>query len=281
MRDLALHLPEAHGRDLDHGGANQRLHVGDAEGPRFRRHAASILGSIEGAQLSMGWGGGVLADVPAMWNQTVDHTATVTWDVDGLKFQAQAVPTTGDNFARNGLRAATAAVGLRWRCSGRMYVSSAANVGLAAGWATNTTATVIAANPTDGVYFVKPNNATGLIGRVVANGAAAVDLAVFNLDELQPVQTTGAVTVADGVVLLLGIEFQWGATAALSIGYWIVNGIETPMSAAQITALFDIFNTTPAVLSPVGGFNLNGTTQRKGVSDWFWWEVERGVAPGD
>ena len=268
----ADHLPLKPGRDSEGIGASHILHVNDAE-EQFSRHSARILSGLEGKALSVGWGG-PLGDSTGRFTATNDNSATQAWTDGGLRFQLQAAPSDGDDVGRNTLECQTLAVGKRYKCSTRVQVSSAANLGFSFGFATKATAEVNSANPADGVFFIKTKSSSALVARVVANSATAVDISGTNFIS-DANKTLAAPVFADAIDIQLGIEFEIGATAAATFGWWIVNGFKTPFSAAQITALFDMYNTTAAVLCGVYGFRVNSTTQRNGVSSFAWWEIDR------
>lgn len=136
--------------------------------------------------------------------------------------------------------------------------SHATSVGLRAGVVTSGGTEYFTADATDGVYFVKAKNAATLTARVVENGNAAVDLSTFTLSD----GTSGAFSFVAATRYVIGFRFKVGSSADLTAGEWIVNGVITKMSAAQITALRAMLATTAPTLCAHLGNRLDSTTSR-------------------
>jgi hypothetical protein len=113
----------------------------------------------------------------------LDNTATQANSASGgIAVTTNASPSDNDDMALGGTRTLLMAANQLWLFKGRAMVNSAANMGITAGFDSSaSSAEIFTANPTDGVFLIKPKNSANLTLRVVENGNAAVDLSVFNL----------------------------------------------------------------------------------------------------
>lgn len=266
-----LRYPTKPGLEL--GVVSDKMRIAPTEG-QYGNLPANEYASKEGKSLSAGWGGRD-SYVAARFIQTTDNSSTIAYasGVNGVRLQTQATPTDSDDVGITTNEARLAAPGIVFKSLIRVNVSSAANFGLAFGFAGGFAVPAtpeVFTNPNDGVYLIKAKNAATMVGRVIQNGAAAVDSGTL-------------VTLTDGADIVVGVEFclgQVGDTvgsivAARSYAQWWVNGVAIPFSAAQMTALLALINATAPTLQGHLGLRVNSTTQRNGVVNWASWDADR------
>jgi hypothetical protein len=269
--NVDFRIPTKPGAEL--AAVSEKLRVAASEG-QFGQFPATDIAAKEGKILAAGWGGRD-AYVAARYIVTLDNTATVAYatGVAGVRFQTNATSVDNDDVGATTNEARLVAPGIIFKAMARVNVSSVANLGLAFGFAGGlavpATPEVFTA-PNDGVYLIKAKNAATMVGRVIQNGAAAVDSGTL-------------LTMTDAADAVVGVEFCLGAVgdsvgsivAAKSYANWWINGTAVPFSAAQMTALLALINTTAPTLQGHLGFRVNGTTQRNGVANWVTWDADR------
>jgi hypothetical protein len=275
-RDLQHFIPTEPGRELWPGGAFSRLRVADSEG-QFAHHGANWLSRCEKGITLINFGPVPYSNFEL--TETKQNSATITGAAGGVLFQTQATPTDGDKVEVISKRTFVPVAGNPSPAqdvpqltilSARLQVSSAANMGLSMGFVTSGATGIIAANPNDGIFFLKPKNSTGLIARTVQGGGTAHDLASF----VTASGSSAAFTFTDATDAVLTVKFYLGPTAAQSWGEWWINGIRTPFSAAQVADVFAMVAGAPSLSAHIG-FAVNGTTQRSGTVSWAAAETDR------
>ena len=261
--DIKHRLPTHPGLETSHTAATSRLRISDDE-KQFKYHAANSIAAMEGKRTVLCFGGRT-PYVSARVTETKQNSSTIAYAAGGLRFQTQSTPTDGDKVEAISVETATpvqlAAGGLYWKMSGRLQVSSAANLGVSFGFVTPGASGIIAADPADGAYFRKAKNSANLIFSTVQNGGTRHDSG-----------TLLALADATDVVLELTLAFE--PTSGSTWGEVGVNGAFTPLSSAQMADIYAwIAAATP--LAAHIGFAVNGTTQRSATVSWSLAEVDR------
>lgn len=245
------------------GAVSDRLRVSMSEG-QFGGHSASMIAACEAAAFVSGFGGYLCYSTTKL-TATLDNSATAAYASGGLVFTSNATPTDGDDMGITTLETQTVQAGKLFKCSARVQLSSAGNVGLNFGFVTSGTTEAFTANPTDGVFLQKAkDSASTFTLRAVANGGAAVDQAI-------------TLTAVDATDNLLSLEFVCGLSpdgSDSSGGLWI-DRVRTPLTAGQLACLYGILHTSPARLSGHLGFRVNGTTQRQATAAYCLFEADR------
>lgn len=238
---------------------SDRVHVNELEG-LFGRFGHTWM-ARQAQKINLLSIGGLAGYQTAPLTETKDNSSTIAFAAGGLRFQTQATPTDNDDTCVTGIRAVTMTADKYYGFAARIQVSSAANYGVTLGIVTSGSTELFTANPTDGVFIIKAKNAATLTARVVENGNAAVDVTSFRTAS----SAGAAVSMADATDMELGVIFKAGSTAAKASGWWNIDGYITPFSAAQLTALHTLLNTTAPTLAAQIGFRVNSTTQRNAL----------------
>jgi hypothetical protein len=252
------YIPTHPGKEFS-GVVTPYLHVAETE-LEWSRSAANELAAKEGKFVLMSFGGRD-AYVAARQTETKDNSGTIAYAAGGVRLQSQATPSDNDDVDTSSVETQVLAQDKWYTANIRAQVSSAANLAFCFGVCTSAAQPNNAA-ATDGVYFIKTKTGTALVGRVIENGNAANDSATL-------------ATVADATDLRLGFRFKAGSSAANSAGYWSVNGTVTNFTANQVTAIFNMLNTTAPTLMAHIGTRVNSTTQRNAVVSYALVEADR------
>jgi hypothetical protein len=261
MKNKGL-FPSLHpGHERDPGGCNHLLHVPTSEG-QFGRHSASHLAQAEGSVTLIDFGAQPYNNFQL--TETKQNTSTILPVAGGIRFATQATPTDGDKVEIESI--ATVAVSgsskiQTFIASCRVQISSVANLGISFGFIPGATTGVIAADPSNGVYFRKAKNSANLIGSTIQGGGARHDSGTL-------------LALTDATDVLLTVKFGIGSTAANCSGEFWVNGVKTVFTAAQLTDLFAMVAGN-AVFAGHLGFAVNGTTQRFATVAWVIVEADR------
>lgn len=198
---------------------------------------------------------GVYIAANAGVTETKDNSSTiaVVATTGKLRFQTQASPSDNDDTAINTSTVTPLITSGKWyRSYLKVQVSSAGNYGLIFGLLTAGGTEYFTADPADGIFFVKAKNAATIVGRVRDNSGTAANSGTL-------------ATLTDATDIELGFAFKIGTSAANTVGYWEVNGVRTAFTAAQLTALYNIYGTTAATLCGHLGTRVNSTTQRSAI----------------
>lgn len=162
-----------------------------------------------------------------------------------------------------GIRSYTVTAGKWLTAVARLKSSSAANLGWAFGVQTYNATPVLplATDATDGIYLIQQDGAATCLGRVTENGSTTADTATLS-------------TQSDDTFVEVGFRVKYGA-AGVADGVWIVNGTETPFTAAQKALI--VLQTAAAITTQVGAISwrINGTTTRTGTLDYAIIEVDK------
>lgn len=170
-----------------------------------------------------------------------------------LRFQTQASPSDNDDISIETALNITPTQNKTYVGFIRLQVSSAANLGFAFGlWTAS--AQPLAADPANGVFLVKNKNAATVRGEVIENTNASDDSGTL-------------ATLSDATDVVLGFAFRIGTSASVGTsGVWMVNGVPSAFTVAQLDALYKIYGTTnPTDIVGGLGFRVNSTTQRNAL----------------
>jgi hypothetical protein len=228
--------------------------------------------AMYGKKISTGWGGPVKY-VSEDSVETKDNSSTITRISGGRRFQTQATPTDNDDVVWKSLDAAALAHGKMWSLNVVVQLSSAANLGVSLGFATDGLGELFTADPTDGLVLLKAkNSASGGLMRLKENGNAAVDTTVA-ADKFTMVDATEH---RFSIRMRAGKPGQTGTVAATDcLIRATFDGRVIPATSAQLTALAAMLNTSAPTLAAYVGFRVNSTTQRNGLVAYCWFEVDR------
>lgn len=180
--------------------------------------------------------------------EVLDHTqtlnsGTVAMGAGGLVFTTAAASS---ETVQQSKVTYTPAAGQYWKGAWKVASTTAATCGLVLGFCATGDTSPIASDATDGVWFNVGSASAVITARVRGNSGTASDQATFVVSN-DPATAYAAVSLVDVTDMELGMEFFFGSTAALSWGAFWVNGYRTPFTAAQVTQLFAILTTPPAL----------------------------------
>ena len=180
-----------------------------------------------------------------------DNTGTIatTAATGVLTFTSNASPSDNDDLSIQGPITAALTQNKWYVGFCRVKVSSAAAMGVVFGLQT-AGAQPLNADATDGLYFIKANDAATVVGEVIENGNAS--------------DNTGTLaTMTDDTYVVLGFRFKIGSSATVgTVLEWLVDGVVTDGTVAQLDALYKMYGTTVATVVPYIGFRVNSTTAR-------------------
>ena len=257
---------------LEQGAAvSDKMHFSASEG-QYGFQAANQLSAMEG-KINFGGFGGYQTFVPAQWTTTLDTPAGASINYGaggGVVITAATVPVTNDEDNITSLQTVLTSQGKVFSFMTRIQTGNS-SMGVSVGLVTSSAVHIVSALPADGVYFNRPNSSSTITAKVIENSNASNDLALFNLAN----GVNGVLSAPALTDVVIGAKFMSGATAALSWGEWWANGIRTPFTAAQVTAIFNLVNTTPATLAFLIGGKILGTTQRTATVSWAYAEADR------
>lgn len=243
---------------VSHLGAHA-FHISDHD-KKYRRHAANHIAAMAGKKTLMAIGG-LSPYVEAQYTATKENSSTIAEAGDGLRFQTDATATDEDDITITSARTYTIAANKIFTMTAKVKVSHATSFGFLVGFVTSGSTVPGSTAPADGVYFIKAHSSAALTARVIENSQAADDVTDF----MDADGTASAVTIVADTFVELGMKFMAGSSADNSWGEWLVDGFVTKMTAAQVTAVYTMLATTPAVLAAHVGFRVDGTTQRNGI----------------
>ena len=255
---------------LEQGGAiTEKIHVAPTEG-QFAYFGENHLSRMEGKCMAITFGGAGGYGA-ARYIETKDNSSTIAYGSLGLKFQTNNPAVDTDDVGITSQEAITLVPNKIYKTMVRQQHAEAQKMGFRIGFgggfaSTSQPEAFTAAN--DAVMIQKNAGSANVYGSVIQNGASAVNTGTL-------LTVTAATDFVIGFEFVIGVDSTGAATAALCRGLWWINGIATPFSSAQLTALAALYNTTPPTLQAHHGFRVSSTVQRSVDCSWWLAEIDR------
>lgn len=211
---------------------------------------AFLMGNLFGKNMAPIIGGGIVPDVGSLvvggWTVVTGGTndAIAHGTAGGLLLTL----ASDDNFdmTLSSVLAFTPVVDKWYTMAARIAVSDADGVGFKLGLTTGGGAAALpfGTNYTDVVGFSKPIESANMVGTARGNSGTAAD-------------TGTLATLADGVEIEVSLSFKLHATEPE--GFFVVNGVVTPFTAAQLAQLIAILTTPPTMYWTIHGTGKTST----------------------
>ncbi len=244
-----LYLPTHPGKV---GGNKIKDYVVPVEDKVAGMQPAFMVASLFGKNMAQIIGGGMTPNLStSLTVPGFDVVTGGTSDATGYSTSGGLLMTlaSDDNFdmTLDSELTFTPVTGKWYHLTARIGVSAITGIGFKIGLTTGGSAAALpfGTNYTDVVGFSKPIASAAMVGTVRGNSGTAAD-------------TGTLATMVNATEIEIGFAFYLHATEPK--GYWVVDGVETAFSAAQLAQVVAILTTAPAMFWTIHATGVTATT---------------------